>query len=73
MRTLANGRARTGEVEQRQLQFLETGLFNITLGNSLCANAGYLKRVCKIFQTMVLHRQIKKQSIQLFVLCNRMH
>lgn len=39
MRILANGRAQASEVEQRQLQFLETGMFNITLGNILCANA----------------------------------
>lgn len=45
MRTLANGRARASEVEQRQLQFLETGMFNITLGNILRANAGCRARM----------------------------
>jgi len=45
VRTLANGRARASEVEQRQLQFLETGMFNIILGNSLCANGGYQARM----------------------------
>lgn len=41
VRILANGRAQASEVEQCQLQFLETGMFNITLGNILCANVGY--------------------------------
>lgn len=34
VRILANGRAQVSEVEQRQLQFLETGMLNITLGNT---------------------------------------
>lgn len=50
MRILANGRAQASEVEQCQLQFLETGMFNITLGNILCANVGYQARYAAFFK-----------------------
>lgn len=39
VRILASGRAQASRVEQRQLQFLQSGTLNITLGNIRRANA----------------------------------
>lgn len=67
VRILANGRAQASEVEQCQLQFLETGMFNITLGNILCANVGYQARYAAFFKLGCTVADPKNKLSKLYV------